>query len=78
MKLTIAATTIIVTLACVLTANAQTTSTNTVAKTRAPGTTGDAGNRCPGGSYNSCVQAIVKVGTSMQGAARHCSRTCAK
>ena len=78
MKLAIAATTIIVTLAYMLPVNAQTASKHTVAKTRAPGTTSDVGNRCSGGSYDSCVRTNVKLGWTMQGAGRHCSRTCAK
>lgn len=50
----------------------------TVAKDRAPGTTGAAGNRCSGGSYNACVQANLKVGYNNRQAATHCTRTCAK
>jgi hypothetical protein len=59
-------------------AQAQTRGKDTVAKERAPGTTGDIGNRCVGGNYNSCVQANIKVGWTARGAAGHCARTCAK
>ena len=61
----------------VSTADAQNKKT-TVAKERAAGTTGDVGNRCPGGTYNSCLTAIMKNGVTARGAANHCTRTCAK
>ena len=67
-RFAIAVTTIVVTLACVMAASAQTASKNTVAKTKVPGTTGDAGNKCPGGSYNSrpgdCEGGNVHAGRS--------------
>ena len=47
-------------------------------KERAGGTTSDAGNRCPGGTYNSCVAARKKAGRSNTQAANQCSRTCAQ
>lgn len=59
-------------------ADAQVKGKDTVAKERRAGTTGDAGNRCPGGTYNTCVQANLKVGYSNRRASDHCTRTCAK
>ncbi len=59
-------------------ASAQMQGKTTVAKERAAGTTGAVGNRCPGGAYNTCVQAIVKSGYNNRQAASHCTRTCAK
>ena len=38
----------------------------------------NAGNRCPGGKYDTCVAAVVKAGWTTRGAATHCTRTCAK
>ena len=64
---------------CVVPISAQAASSkDTVAKERAPGTTSRVGNRCYGGTFNSCYDFNVKQGTSARGAADHCRRTCAK
>jgi len=51
---------------------------STVAKDRKPGTTSDAGNRCPGDNFNSCLQATIRIGWKPAQAARHCTRACRK
>lgn len=58
--------------------DAQVKSKDTATKDRRPGTTSNVGNRCAGGTYNSCVQANVRAGYSNSQAAAHCSRTCAR
>jgi hypothetical protein len=51
---------------------------DTVAKERKAGTTTNVGNRCPGGTFDSCVQANIRVGWKPSTAASHCTRTCTK
>jgi hypothetical protein len=54
------------------------TGKDTVAKERRAGTTSNVGNRCPGGTFDSCVAANIRGGWKPGTAAAHCTRTCSK
>lgn len=36
----------------------------------------EVGNRCPGGTFDKCLAAVVKTGVKPRSASEHCTKTC--